>query len=184
MMRFAGLLAMLLVAACGGDDDNTGTSGPGSGAAGAGAAGGAGGAGGELGGGGAGGVLDVQMAGDITEYALAFDVVSGAATSEVSFDVTQEGNCIAIADELAPSAVTMNGSDAGGAVSDGVLTACGPQTVPVGQTLSLITEQVVPEQTFLNGLDVGFSRRNNLAGGDFSYLLSWVGGCDHFGPVR
>ena len=59
------------------------------------------------------------------------------------------------------------------------LQACAPGDL--GATAVLDTSQVVPEQTFL-GLDVGLSRRNNGFGGTLTYLLSWVGGCDRFGP--
>jgi len=36
-------------------------------------------------------------------------------------------------------------------------------------------------ETF-HGLDVGLSETEDLGGSTFTYLLSWVGGCDHFGP--
>lgn len=118
----------------------------------------------------------------VAHYDYAFDLDTNQASSTLSLDVTQAGNCYAISSELdVLSNVTWNDQAASMAsVQNDVLSACGGG-VPVGSTLTLGSEQVVPTFKYF-GLDVGFSRKKNMAGGDFAYLLSWVGGCDRFGP--
>jgi aminopeptidase N len=70
-----------------------------------------------------------------------------------------------------PSSITLE---------DQTLSLCGAG-VPGGSPLEIAASGAVTPKTFF-GLDIGFSRTKDLAGGQFSYLLSWVGGCDRFGP--
>jgi aminopeptidase N len=161
----------LLLAAC--SDDTTdpkasGTTGPGTG--GSGATGGEGGAGPT-------GPID----GEVLRYDFAFDLTTLQAQSTLLVDVVEPGgDCWAVSCGLPVSDVSVDAAPATtGLVADDVLTACGPGAGP-GQR-SFGAKAVIPEQTFL-GLDVGFSRQTDLSGGTFSYLLSWVGGCDRFGP--
>ncbi|MFP6685961.1 MAG: hypothetical protein VB934_14685, partial [Polyangiaceae bacterium] len=128
---------------------------------------------------GGGGVSDGQAT--VEHYGYRFDLQSGAARSEVRLRSTEAGNCFALRSELPAESVTLGGVAASEVqLSDGSLRACGP-FVDAGETTVFGADATVLEKTFL-GLDVGFSRKTSMAGGTFSYLLSWVGGCEHFGP--
>ncbi|MEQ9321710.1 MAG: hypothetical protein RIF41_21260, partial [Polyangiaceae bacterium] len=121
----------------------------------------------------------VEVGVTVDRYAYRFDLATGAATSTLTLATTADGNCVTLPTTLAPTNVTLDAEPAV-AVHDGThLQACAPGDL--GATALLDTSQVVPEQTAL-GLDVGLSRRNNGFGGTLTYLLSWVGGCDRFGP--
>jgi aminopeptidase N len=77
--------------------------------------------------------------------------------------------------------VTWNGKDAKSAtLANNQLDACG-EGVAAGGALTIAAETDVPAKSYL-GLDVGFSKHKDQDGNDFTYLLSWVGGCDRFGP--
>ena len=147
-----------------------------------------GGSGGTGGAGGAGGVGATAYAGDVDgpvlRYDYAFDLETAVARSTLALEVTSlsGGNCYSVSSESTEvSEVTWNGSPATNtALVNDVLTACGPG-VPAGGAVSVGARTAVSLDTYWN-LDVGFSRSKDLAGGDFTYLLSWVGGCDRFGP--
>jgi aminopeptidase N len=170
------MLAAFALLACSSSDDNgTGGQGPGSGGGNTGGA--------TQGGGGEGGEglsAPTRMAVTVERYGYRFDVETGAATSTVTALVQEAGNCIALPSTIEATGTTLDGQLAV-AVHDGsTLEACGPWA-EAGAIATLVSEQTVPEQTFL-GLDVGLSRGSNTFGGNFTYLLSWVGGCDRFGP--
>jgi aminopeptidase N len=172
MNRYGALAAMVAFgaaagAACGSDEpETTSTS--------------ATGAGGSGGGGGSGpsGPFDAT----VKRYQLSFDLATAQARSSLSIDVgAPGGDCTALPCELQVGEATWNGEPAVSLVGDGSqLTTCGGPT-DAGATLELATLQQLSAQTF-HGLDVGYSQKLSLAGGLFTYLLSWVGGCDHFGP--
>jgi aminopeptidase N len=124
-----------------------------------------------------------DIAAQVTKYDFAFDVTTAQATSRLELDVASPGgNCWDVSCEVDNvSNVLWNETAATSpAVSNGKLRTCGP-SVTEGPTLTLGTHVDVSNDLWF-GLDIGFSRRKNLAGGTFSYLLSWVGGCDRFGP--
>jgi aminopeptidase N len=173
----AGCLALSLSAlACGGEP----ASASGQGAASAGGQGGQGQGG--MGGAPPTGELDFF----VTRLEYDFDLATREATSHVSTHVLPPGgDCIRLPSELAVDTALWDGEGepieatiANGA--DGAFVVlCGE---PIGGCpLDVVTTQVVPEDTDF-GLDVGFSQTESLAGSTFSYLLSWVGGCDNFGP--
>lgn len=121
--------------------------------------------------------------GQVQRYDYAFDLASAHATSKLSIDVAPPGgDCFAASCALdKTSANTWNGAPAKSAALQGdTLTTCG-EPVPGDAKLTIGAAVDVPEKTFL-GLDVGFSRKQDMAGGQFTYLLSWVKGCEHFGP--
>lgn len=133
-------------------------------------------------GGGAGSPPTGEMSVAVTRYELTFDVDAASLGTRVLMDVAPPGgDCVSLASELAATDVQLGGAAAlSSSVAGGTLHACGaPVSGPT--TLDLSSRQTVPLQTF-HGLDVGFSRKLDLAGANFSYLISWVGGCDHFGP--
>jgi aminopeptidase N len=172
-MRNLGLGLLLLLSACGDDDGATG--GGGSGGTGAGAEGGAG-------GGGAGGPTG-EIAATIERYDLVFDFTSLQASSDLALNVAGPGgDCWEVPSEVPASVVRFDGDeiDPAGVTHDGsTLRVCGPG-LPAGQHI-VGTDGTLVEKTF-HGLDVGFSTTADAGGNDFTYLLSWVGGCDHFGP--
>jgi aminopeptidase N len=138
------------------------------------------------GGGGAGGTGGAPptgpITGSVTRYTYAFDVTTAKAHSALEIDVAAPGgDCFQVPDLAATTAVGWNGGDStSAAFASGALQVCGAG-VAAGGTLKLTADAAVATKTFL-GLDVGFSRRKDQDGGEFTYLMSWVGGCDHFGP--
>lgn len=179
---------LLAVPGCGSDPDENpagsaaGVGGAGGGTGGTGDTGSAGGSGGA---GGAGGSAQTgPIDGLVRRYDYAFDIATAHAKSRLAIEVAPPGgDCFDIHCALSTSDnVQWNDAPATGvALAGGALHACGEAVGP-GATLSLASEGVIPEKTYLAGLNVGFSRTLNMAGGEFSYLLSWVGGCDRFGP--
>ena len=171
-MRSPCLLAFtaLVVVACSSEPHET------TGSGGAGASGGSGGEGGAP--------LPPTgpITGAVTRYTYAFDLTTAHARAQIDVEVAAPGgDCFGVACGQPASAVTWNDAPASSAaVQDGSLAACGPG-IAAGEPLRVAAEVDVPEQTFF-GLDIGFSRKKDLDGGDFAYLLSWVGGCDRFGP--
>ncbi|WP_437923441.1 M1 family aminopeptidase [Sorangium sp. So ce291] len=136
------------------------------------------------GGGGAGGSAPaIPFPGEVRRYDYTFDLATARATSRLSVDVLSPGgNCFDVACRArAVDEPQWDGAPAASAtLTDGALRLCGAEAAP-GASIELEASTVVAEATDL-GLDIGFSRRPDRAGGEFTYLLSWVGGCDRFGP--
>jgi aminopeptidase N len=124
-----------------------------------------------------------DLGGDVTRYDYTFDLASAAATSKLSVNVlTPGGDCFSVDDTNAlADDPQWNGAPAFSGTFDGAgrWKVCGPGVGPGALTVG--ATQSVPEAKFF-GLDVGFSRRPSLDSGTFAYLLSWIGGCSHFGP--
>ncbi|MEO7331339.1 MAG: M1 family aminopeptidase [Minicystis sp.] len=144
--------------------------------------GGSGGAGGGSGGDGA--APQGPVTGLVTHYAYAVDLAAKQAHSAISVAVEAPGgDCFTTA--CAPTAVTAatwNGEPAKSlSLGGGEVTACGAIGVGAGKPLVIEADVALSEKTFF-GLDVGLSHRKDMEGGTFRYLLSWVGGCDRFGP--
>jgi aminopeptidase N len=138
--------------------------------------------GGSGGGGSGGSPPSGLIAGPVTRYDYVFDAVELTADTKVTIDVQAPGgDCVDLESLLPPSGgVTWNGAAALAATAEGgVFHACGAGVGP--GPLEVRAPTVVPEKKY-HGLDVGFSVSKDMDGGDFSYLLSWVGGCDSFGP--
>ncbi|WP_437719806.1 M1 family metallopeptidase [Sorangium sp. So ce861] len=178
---FDGLLLAGLLAAtgCSSTTDMDSPTNAGSGGAGTGGSGG-----GTGGGGGAGGSAPATpFPGEVRRYDYTFDLATARATSRVSVHVLPPGgNCFDVACRAqAVDEPRWDGAPAASAtLADGTLRLCGADAAP-GASIELGASTVVAEATDF-GLDVGFSRRLDQAGGEFTYLLSWVGGCDRFGP--
>ena len=175
------VLVGLFVTACSSDPETTsGTGGSstvtGSGGAGVGGASSTGGTSGTAGPMG-------PITGAVKRYTYAFDLTTRHAKAQLEIDVTAPGgDCFQTSSELpAVTNATWNAMPAkSAAVTNKKLDACGEGVSP-GKPLVITAEVDVPLKKFF-GLDVGFSKKKNKAGGDFTYLLSWVGGCDRFGP--
>ncbi|APR83558.1 putative metallopeptidase [Minicystis rosea] len=138
------------------------------------------------GGGGTGGVVTPPptgpITGTVTRYSYAFDLATAHGKSALDVDVAAPGgDCFTVGDRVATTSATWNSAPVTKLVLDGTsMEACG-EGVAASSKLVLGAESDVPKKTFL-GLDVGFSRRLDQDKGEFAYLLSWVGGCDRFGP--
>lgn len=121
----------------------------------------------------------------VEHYDYDLDLESRRATARLRVRVTAAGDCLAL--PFRPDAaegVTVDGAPARDvAVADGRLTACDPtgRGWPAGSTVALAASATLPAGT-LRSTQVGLTTRRDLAGGNFTYLLSWVAQCDRFGP--
>jgi aminopeptidase N len=125
-----------------------------------------------------------EVKGDVTRYDYTFDLTTAEATSKLSIDaLTPGGDCFTVDDTNAlADSPQWNGAPANSGTFDGSgrWTVCGSGVGPGALTVG--ASESVPESKYLLGLDIGFARSASLGSGTFSYLLSWIGGCSHFGP--
>lgn len=118
---------------------------------------------------------------EAVHYDYAIDLATRRAEVVVTLEVTTPGNCFAIPMRAAGLAdVTLEGEAASGTLEGEVLTACGDGW-EAGETIALAAAVTVREQTWGES-QVGFSITEDAEGGLFTYLVSWVGGCDQFAP--
>ncbi len=118
----------------------------------------------------------------VAHYDYTLDLETRAAEARLTVRLLAPGNCIALpsrAPMLDLGSVTLGGAPAV-ATTDGVtLTTCGAGW-PAGTELVLTARMTQPLETW-GGSQVGYSVRADGVGQLF-YLISWVGGCDRFGP--
>jgi len=118
----------------------------------------------------------------VSAYDYAFDMDTRAAGAAVIVQVVEAGDCLTIplrAESLAD--VRMDGEPiVSGGLDAGVLTACGAGW-EVGAEVELSATVVIPETTWLDS-QVGYSTWLDAEDSPFTYLVSWIGGCDRFGP--
>lgn len=167
---FVAFFSVLALAACDPDETASGGGSPGGGGAGVGGAGGGG------------SPPSGLIPGNVARYDYKFDAGALTADTLLTIDVAPPGGDCVDLESLVPvtAPVTWNGETALLATTEnGVFHACG--TGLSEGALAVGAKTALPVKTYY-GLDVGYSVTKNLAGGDFSYLLSWVGGCDSFGP--
>jgi aminopeptidase N len=119
---------------------------------------------------------------EVERYDYRIDLATRAARSEVSLRAVTAGDCVAIPFRAAVVGdVELGGAAARSAeVDGGQLVACGAGW-DAGAELILALDLEVPAET-LGDTQVGFSVTVDLEGAPFTYLVSWVGGCDRFGP--
>jgi aminopeptidase N len=120
----------------------------------------------------------------ITHYDLTFDVDSRAAHAEVAMQVEVAGDCVTLpfrGADLKAETLTIDG---GAARKIAFLTdsieICG-SGYDAGDEITITTDHTIPMQT-LSTSQVGYSVTQDAQGNKFYYLVSWVGGCDRFGP--
>jgi len=117
----------------------------------------------------------------VTHYDYALDLDSLAAHSKVTLIADAAGNCMTLPFRAASvTTVGFDGVDADGTQENSQLTICG-HTVAVGDTFTLDADVTIAVAT-LGKSQVGFSTSKDSEGNDFTYLVSWVNGCDQFGP--
>ena len=119
---------------------------------------------------------------DVTHYDYTLDLTTHAAHAALTLSATVAGNCVTIPFRATMLAnVELGGEPATNLTQDATsFTACGPG-VDMGDTIELDADMVITLET-LSTSQVGFSVTNDTDGNPFTYLVSWVGGCDHFAP--
>jgi aminopeptidase N len=119
---------------------------------------------------------------DVTHYDYTFDLTSLAAHAKVTAKITVPGDCWTVPFRAADLAnPELNKAAAASATVDSTsITVCG-EGYETGETLVLDADLTVTPGT-ITGLQVGYSTKQDADGGTFTYMLSWVGGCDRFGP--
>jgi aminopeptidase N len=118
----------------------------------------------------------------VVHYDYGFDMETRRATATLTLRVEQEGNCFRIPMRTEGlQAATIDGETPERAeYLEGSIDLCGAGW-PAGQEIEFTAGTTVPEETWGDS-QVGYSVRKDIEGTDFSYLVSWVGGCDRFGP--
>jgi aminopeptidase N len=118
----------------------------------------------------------------VLHYDFHFDMDTRQAVATLQLRLDQDGDCFELPmrtegidalllDQEAPvSAEYLNAT----------LKLCGAGW-PAGSEIAFGVTTIVPEETWGDS-QVGYSVRQDAEGTDFSYLVSWVGGCDRFGP--
>jgi aminopeptidase N len=117
----------------------------------------------------------------ITHYDYRIDLATGVASVVVTATVITQGDCWSVpfrAQNLTNA--TWNGAPAGGGLNGGMLQLCG-DGVEAGATLQVAATMKIASAT-LSDSQVGFSTKVDREGHPFTYLVSWVNGCDQFGP--
>jgi len=121
----------------------------------------------------------------ITQYDYRFDVATRAAHAKVTAVLDTPGNCITLnmRSDTSPTGILVDGKPGamGTSPADNQLVACGEKGHEAGEPMVIEVDVVVPMAT-LSSSQVGFSVRNDTQGNPFHYLVSWVGGCERFGP--
>ncbi len=118
----------------------------------------------------------------VTHYDYKLDLDTRIAHSKVTLVADSAGDCMTLpfrATDL--TAVAFDGEAASGTQNaDQTLTICGGG-VDQGATFTLESDHSIALAT-LSTSDVGFSITKDKEQNSFTYLVSWVNGCDQFGP--
>ena len=117
----------------------------------------------------------------VTHYDHAFDIDSRAAHAKLTLAVDQGGDCLTLPFRAQmPGAAKLGGEPANVAIEGELLRVCGIG-VRAATTTELELELVIPLVT-LGDSQVGYSIEQDSEQNPFYYLVSWIGGCDRFGP--
>ena len=114
-------------------------------------------------------------------YDYAFDIETRAAATAVDVRVDTGGDCLSMplrAGQIAD--VTLDDEPVSGTLEGNILTVCGAGWED-GSEITLRGTLEIPDETWGDS-QVGYSVTDDLEGQPFYYLVSWVGGCDRFGP--
>ncbi|HEU0029351.1 MAG TPA: M1 family aminopeptidase [Kofleriaceae bacterium] len=124
------------------------------------------------------------IAATVTHYDYRFDVDSRAAHSTVTATVDTAGDCWTLpfrAEGLAADTLQLDGESPTSATQGAAdVTLCGPGH-RAGDIITIDADLTIPMQT-LSTSQVGYSITRDADTNPFYYLVSWVGGCDRFGP--
>lgn len=125
-----------------------------------------------------------EIAATVTHYDYTFDVTTRAAHAKVTATVETPGDCLTLpfrATGFDPATALVDGKPAqSGTVTESAMTLCGSGHA-AGKQITLEADLTVALQT-LSTSQVGYSLTMDAQGNPFYYLVSWVGGCDRFGP--
>lgn len=117
----------------------------------------------------------------VTHYDYTFDIMSRQAHAELTLEIDQGGNCITLPMRATLDDVpTINGDPQSATVGADSIEICG-SGYETGSTITLGADLTIPLAT-MGASQVGYSVTRDLQGNDFYYLVSWVNGCDRFGP--
>ncbi|KAB2895965.1 MAG: M1 family metallopeptidase [Kofleriaceae bacterium] len=122
---------------------------------------------------------------EVLRYDYEFDLETRAASIGLDLNVLTPGNCVALPSRSAAldlGSVRLGDTSAIATWDGATLTACVPQGGfgPGPITLSAAIP-LQPLETW-GASQVGYSVTNDASGQPMFYLVSWVGGCDRFGP--
>jgi aminopeptidase N len=121
------------------------------------------------------------MTAHATHYDYTFDIDSRAAHAVITLMVDQAGDCFDLPFRAAsPANATIDGDSVSAAAEGQLLKVCGAG-YNTGTSIELGLDDQIPLAT-LKDSQVGYSITKDLDGNSFYYLVSWVGGCDQFGP--
>ncbi len=121
---------------------------------------------------------------EVLGYAYEIDLETRAASTRLSLRLLDAGNCVALPSRAAMldlAAVTLAGAPATATWDGATLTACGAGWAASTELTLAATITQQPLETW-GGSQVGYSVTNDGSGQPMFYLVSWVGGCDRFGP--
>jgi aminopeptidase N len=128
---------------------------------------------------------ELPIVGRIKQYDYTFDIETGHATAGLAIAVAGPGDCFVASFDLPEArAATWNWSPASRlTVANGTIEICG-EPIAAGEPLAITVDLDVPKTVDGGPADIGFSRTQDGSGGEFTYLLSWFGGCSRFGPCE
>jgi aminopeptidase N len=119
-----------------------------------------------------------------THYDVALDLTTRKSRISVTLHTSSAGDCLQIPLRAPAESVSLGGTPARDvAVTDGELVACDG----AGQGYAADTDVVLAVDSteplgMLGQMDVGFSTQSDSGQGAFTYLVSWLEGCDLHGP--
>jgi aminopeptidase N len=118
----------------------------------------------------------------VLHYDYAFDLETRAASVVATLRVDTPGDCISLPMRAGGLEEVLLGGEpiTDGALEEDLLTACG-RGWRAGEEVALEAHMVVALETW-DDSQVGYSVATDAEGAPFHYLVSWVGGCDRFGP--
>ena len=123
---------------------------------------------------------------EVETYRYEIDLETRAASIQHALVALDPGNCVALpsrAANLDLGSVQLGGHPAIATWDGATLTACLPAGVGFGPgPLQLDARIPVQPLETWGGSQVGYSVTNDGSGQPMFYLVSWIGGCDRFGP--
>jgi len=121
----------------------------------------------------------------ITHYDYRFDIDTRAAHAKLTAVLEAPGNCVALGlrQAVGPVTFTLDGAPAAAGTTFTPTGAhvCSTQGHAAGEEMVIEADLVVPLLT-VSSSQVGYSITKDAQGNAFHYLVSWVEGCDRFGP--
>jgi aminopeptidase N len=121
-----------------------------------------------------------------THYDVALDLSTRQSTVDVTLHTKTDGDCVSIGMRtMSAEAVSLAGAPAQDVrLEQGKLHACdgAGHGFAAGSDVVLQVKTTLPLKDEQQKLDVGLSTKMDQAGGTFTYLVSWLNGCDLHGP--